>query len=47
MKFLRIGEISILALVNPDNPSGNFIEKADLLRLADWAEKRRHTADCR
>ena len=27
-----------LILVNPDNPSGNFIPRSDLLRLADWAE---------
>lgn len=40
MKFFADREILILALVNPDNPSGNFIEKADLLRLADWAEKK-------
>ena len=40
MKFFADREISILALVNPDNPSGNFIEKAQLLRLADWAEKK-------
>lgn len=25
-------------LINPDNPSGNFIPFNDLLRLADWAE---------
>jgi histidinol-phosphate/aromatic aminotransferase/cobyric acid decarboxylase-like protein len=27
-------------LINPDNPSGNFIPKADVLRLAQWCEDR-------
>lgn len=30
--------ISSLLIVNPDNPSGNFIPLQDLLRLAKWAE---------
>lgn len=25
-------------LINPDNPSGNYIGKAELLRIADWCE---------
>ena len=29
-----------LMLINPDNPSGNFIPKADVLRLAQWCEER-------
>lgn len=33
-------DISVLVVINPDNPSGNFIPKADLLRLAQWAEDR-------
>lgn len=28
-----------LIVINPDNPSGNFIPYNDLLRLADWSEK--------
>lgn len=40
MKFYENSEIKSLVLVNPDNPSGNFIEKKDVLRLADWAEKK-------
>ncbi len=28
-----------LLLINPDNPSGNFIPIGDLLALADWCEK--------
>ena len=33
-------DISSLLLVNPDNPSGNFISKTDLLELAFWAKSR-------
>ncbi|MCM1187048.1 MAG: aminotransferase class I/II-fold pyridoxal phosphate-dependent enzyme [Lachnoclostridium sp.] len=28
--------IDTLILINPDNPSGNYIEKADVLRIAGW-----------
>lgn len=28
-----------LVIINPDNPTGNYIPKADVLHLADWAEK--------
>lgn len=30
--------IKSLIVINPDNPSGNFIPQEDALRLADWAE---------
>ena len=33
-------DIKTLMLINPDNPSGNFIPKADVLRLAKWCEDR-------
>ena len=33
-------DVSSLLLVNPDNPSGNFISKTDLLELAFWAKRR-------
>jgi histidinol-phosphate/aromatic aminotransferase/cobyric acid decarboxylase-like protein len=26
-------------VVNPENPSGNYIPKADIIRLADWAKE--------
>lgn len=29
-----------LLIINPDNPSGNFIPFADVLRLAEWCEQR-------
>ncbi|MDE6512504.1 MAG: aminotransferase class I/II-fold pyridoxal phosphate-dependent enzyme [Muribaculaceae bacterium] len=38
MAFYSDKNIRSLLLVNPDNPSGNFIPFADLLRLARWAE---------
>lgn len=28
--------VSLLLLINPDNPSGNFLPRADVLRLAEW-----------
>ncbi len=31
-------DIDNFVLVNPDNPSGNYIPKQDLLRLVDWAK---------
>ena len=33
-------EISNLIVVNPDNPSGNYIPKAGLLRLIEWAKQK-------
>ena len=33
-------EIRNLILVNPDNPSGNYLPKADLLRLMDWSREK-------
>ena len=30
--------ISALLLINPDNPTGNYIPKMDVVRLAKWAE---------
>ena len=40
MTFFADKGISQLMLINPDNPSGNFIPKADVLRLAQWCEDR-------
>jgi histidinol-phosphate/aromatic aminotransferase/cobyric acid decarboxylase-like protein len=36
MSFFGDKNISNLILINPDNPSGNYIPKPDLLRLIDW-----------
>ena len=40
MDFFADKNIRQLMLINPDNPSGNFIPKADVLRIADWCEQR-------
>lgn len=37
MNFFADREISSLLIVNPDNPSGNYIMKEDLLRVIRWA----------
>ena len=37
MAFFGEHPVDNLVVVNPDNPSGNYIPKADLLRLAEWA----------
>jgi histidinol-phosphate/aromatic aminotransferase/cobyric acid decarboxylase-like protein/GTP:adenosylcobinamide-phosphate guanylyltransferase len=38
MTFFGAKNISALLLINPDNPSGNYIPRKDLIRLAKWAE---------
>ena len=40
MQYFGDKDIKTLMLINPDNPSGNFIPKADVLRLAKWCEDR-------
>ena len=42
IEFYGTHHVDSLVLVNPDNPSGNFISKKDLLLLAEWCEKQ-HT----
>ena len=37
MSFFAETDISNLVVVNPDNPSGNYIAKKDLLRLIKWS----------
>lgn len=36
MNYYESKDISAIVLVNPDNPSGHFIGKKDILRLEDW-----------
>lgn len=38
--FYSDNDTQSLLLVNPDNPSGNFINKDDLLKLAEWTKNR-------
>ena len=40
MNFYKDKSIDMLLLINPDNPSGNFIPKADVVRLATWCRER-------
>jgi histidinol-phosphate/aromatic aminotransferase/cobyric acid decarboxylase-like protein/CTP:phosphocholine cytidylyltransferase-like protein len=40
MAFFGDKDIKQLMVINPDNPSGNFIPKTDILRLAAWAEEK-------
>ena len=41
MTFFGDKDIQQLMVINPDNPSGNFIPKVDILRLAQWCEDRK------
>ena len=36
--FFTNKDISLLLLINPDNPSGHFIPKDEVLRLANWCK---------
>lgn len=38
--FFGAHPVDTLLLINPDNPSGNYIPKEDVLRLAAWCGKR-------
>lgn len=40
IQFFDRKEIQNLVLVNPDNPSGNYIEKKEVLRLAEWCKEK-------
>ena len=40
MKFFDDKKIESLVVVNPDNPSGNYIPKADVLRLVKWSKEK-------
>lgn len=40
MNFYKDKSIDMLLLINPDNPSGTFIPKADVVRLAAWCKER-------
>lgn len=40
MEYYNDKQLSLLMLVNPDYPSGHFMPKADVLRLAAWCDKK-------
>lgn len=39
ISFFRDKEITMLVLINPDNPSGNYMEKKEVLFLLTWCRK--------
>jgi histidinol-phosphate/aromatic aminotransferase/cobyric acid decarboxylase-like protein len=38
-KFFDKNKIDVIVLINPDNPTGHYISKQDVLGLAKWAKK--------
>ena len=40
MHFFAAHPVDVLLLVNPDNPSGNFLPLADVCQLAQWCSER-------
>ena len=40
MNFFEGSGVSQIVIVNPDNPSGNYIPKNDLLRLVEWTKEK-------
>lgn len=41
MAFYADKQLSYLLVINPDNPSGNFISKADVLEVCHWCDKKK------
>lgn len=40
IRFYTDNPVSLLLLINPDNPSGNFISRSEVLELASWCGSR-------
>lgn len=40
MEYFGEKDIQNLIIINPDNPSGNYIQKADLERLISWSKEK-------
>ena len=38
MAFFAVREVAAILLINPDNPSGNYISKVDVVHLAKWCK---------
>lgn len=38
MEYFTVNKVDNVVIINPDNPSGNFISKADMLRLVEWGK---------
>lgn len=43
ISFFSDKDISTLVVVNPDNPTGSYIKKKDLLRLVSWSKEKEIT----
>lgn len=43
MNYFADKDVSMLVLINPDNPSGNYILKKDVFKLAKWTGERHIT----
>ena len=43
IKYYEQNKVDTIVLINPDNPSGNYIEKHNVLQLVYWAKKRNIT----
>lgn len=41
VNFFEKKEISTLFIINPDNPSGNYIKKDDMLRILEWSKRKK------
>lgn len=41
INYFNDREIDVFALINPDNPSGNFINKQELIKLCHWAKEKK------
>lgn len=40
IEFFSDNPVSNLIIINPDNPSGNYLQRSDVLRLIDWCKKK-------
>ena len=40
MTYFEANPVDTLLIINPDNPSGNFIPKSDLLKLCEWSRQK-------
>lgn len=43
MSFFDDKDIKALVLINPDNPSGNYLQKSEILRLLAWSRAKKIT----
>lgn len=39
IEFFKTTDIKTLIVINPDNPSGNYIPKKEVLKLVEWSSK--------